>query len=72
MEDLIFIFVLLSQGFFVSNIFLQELSLNGMGLSSVPDSVWGAEEILKLDLSRNIIEDLPKEFSSCSSLQVTH
>lgn len=50
----------------------QELSLSGLGLSSVPASVWGADEILKVDLSKNAIEELPNEFSSCSSLQVVN
>ncbi|MQL88629.1 hypothetical protein Taro_021200 [Colocasia esculenta] len=47
----------------------KELSLCGLGLSSVPVSVWEGDDIVKVDLSRNTIEELPSELSSCSSLQ---
>ncbi|XVF78281.1 hypothetical protein PTKIN_Ptkin14bG0119100 [Pterospermum kingtungense] len=48
----------------------KELSLEGMGLSAVPSEVWEAGEIVKVNLSRNSIQELPVELSSCSSLQI--
>ncbi|KAI3964622.1 hypothetical protein MKX01_020439 [Papaver californicum] len=47
----------------------KELSLTGLGLVSVPPSVWESSDIVKVDLSRNSIQGLPDELSSCSSLQ---
>ncbi|KAK9269170.1 hypothetical protein L1049_000939 [Liquidambar formosana] len=47
----------------------KELSLEGLGLSAVPSEVWESREIIKVDLSRNSIEELPVELSSCVSLQ---
>ena len=48
----------------------QELSLEGLSLSAVPSEVWESGEIIKVDLSRNAIQELPVELSSCISLQV--
>lgn len=48
----------------------QELSLEGMGLSAVPAQVWESSEIVKVDLSRNSIQELPPELTSCVCLQV--
>lgn len=50
--------------------FIQELSLEGMDLSVVPAKVWESGEMIKVDLSRNSIQELPVELSSCTSLQV--
>ncbi|XP_071736613.1 plant intracellular Ras-group-related LRR protein 6 [Rutidosis leptorrhynchoides] len=47
----------------------KELSLGGHGLSVVPPQVWETNDITKLDLSKNSIEDLPAQFSSCVSLE---
>ncbi|KAD4178959.1 hypothetical protein E3N88_27550 [Mikania micrantha] len=47
----------------------KELSLGGHGLSIVPPQVWETSDITKVDLSRNSIEDLPIQFSSCASLE---
>ncbi|OMO80314.1 hypothetical protein CCACVL1_13033 [Corchorus capsularis] len=47
----------------------KELSLEGMGLSVVPPEVWESGEIIKVNLSRNSIQELPDELSSCLSLQ---
>ncbi|KAJ0101864.1 hypothetical protein Patl1_04608 [Pistacia atlantica] len=47
----------------------KELSLEGINLSAVPSEVWESGEIIKLDLSRNSIQELPPELSSCVSLQ---
>ncbi|CAK9183033.1 unnamed protein product [Ilex paraguariensis] len=47
----------------------KELSLAGLGLSAVPSDVWESSEIKKVDLSRNLIEELPVELSSCVSLE---
>ncbi|KAA3486731.1 plant intracellular Ras-group-related LRR protein 6-like [Gossypium australe] len=47
----------------------KELSLEGMGLSVVPSEAWESGEIIKLNLSKNSIQELPVELSSCSSLQ---
>ncbi|GAB4851987.1 Plant intracellular Ras-group- LRR protein 6 [Ancistrocladus abbreviatus] len=52
------------------SIISKELSLGGMGLSAVPSEAWESSEIMKLDLSKNSIEELPIELSSCTSLQV--
>lgn len=41
-----------------------------MNLSAVPSEVWESGEIIKLDLSRNSIQELPPELSSCVSLRV--
>ena len=48
----------------------QELSLEGLSLSAVPSEVWESGEVIKVDLSRNAIQELPVELSSCISLQV--
>lgn len=48
----------------------KELSLGGMGLAAVPSEVCASDEIKKVDLSRNSIEELPIALSSCSSLEV--
>ncbi|XP_050218364.1 plant intracellular Ras-group-related LRR protein 6 [Mercurialis annua] len=47
----------------------KELSLAGLDLSAVPSQVWESSEIVKVDLSRNSIQELPVELSSCISLQ---
>ncbi|XWS11066.1 hypothetical protein CRYUN_Cryun38cG0051700 [Craigia yunnanensis] len=47
----------------------KELSLEGMVLSAVPSEVWESGEIIKVNLSRNSIQELPVELSSCVSLQ---
>ncbi|KAK6229469.1 hypothetical protein QUC31_002041 [Theobroma cacao] len=47
----------------------KELSLEGMGLSVVPSEVWESGEIIKVNLSRNSIQELPIELSSCLALQ---
>uniref|UniRef100_A0A2N9IE65 Uncharacterized protein n=1 Tax=Fagus sylvatica TaxID=28930 RepID=A0A2N9IE65_FAGSY len=46
-----------------------ELSLEGLGLSAVPSEVWESGEVIKVNLSRNAIQELPVELSSCISLQ---
>ncbi|XP_050247477.1 plant intracellular Ras-group-related LRR protein 6 isoform X3 [Quercus robur] len=48
----------------------KELSLEGLSLSAVPSEVWESGEIIKVDLSRNAIQELPVELSSCISLQI--
>ncbi|XWS11064.1 hypothetical protein CRYUN_Cryun38cG0051500 [Craigia yunnanensis] len=48
----------------------KELSLEGMVLSAVPSEVWESGEIIKVNLSRNSIQELPVELSSCVSLQI--
>ncbi|XP_010935651.1 plant intracellular Ras-group-related LRR protein 6 isoform X1 [Elaeis guineensis] len=48
----------------------KELNLNGLGLTCVPPAVWETDEVVKVDLSRNSIEELPNELSTCSSIQV--
>ncbi|TXG73747.1 hypothetical protein EZV62_002326 [Acer yangbiense] len=45
-----------------------ELSLEGMNLSAFPSEAWESADIIKLNLSRNSIEELPLELSSCVSL----
>ncbi|KAJ0801677.1 putative leucine-rich repeat domain superfamily [Helianthus annuus] len=47
----------------------KELSLGGHGLSDVPPQVWETTDITKVDLSRNSIEALPVQLSSCASLE---
>ncbi|KAM0906573.1 hypothetical protein ACQ4PT_016705 [Festuca glaucescens] len=47
----------------------KELNLSGLGATSVPPAAWETSDVLKLDLSKNSIEDLPNELSLCSSLQ---
>ncbi len=49
----------------------QELDLSGLGVTSVPPAAWETNDVMKLDLSKNSIEDLPNELSLCSSLQVS-
>jgi hypothetical protein len=46
--------------------------MGGLGLSAIPPEVWESEEVIKLDLSKNSIQELPVELSSCVSLQVKH
>ncbi|XP_015580482.2 plant intracellular Ras-group-related LRR protein 6 isoform X3 [Ricinus communis] len=48
----------------------KELFLVGLGLSAVPSEVWESGEIVKVDLSKNSIQELPVELSSCVSLQI--
>ncbi|GAB2277939.1 Plant intracellular Ras-group- LRR protein 6 [Dionaea muscipula] len=48
----------------------KELSLGGMGLNAVPSEAWASSEITRINLSKNSIEDLPVELSSCTSLEV--
>ncbi|XP_074264085.1 plant intracellular Ras-group-related LRR protein 6 isoform X1 [Silene latifolia] len=48
----------------------KELSLAGMGLIAVPPEVCESNEITKVDLSKNSIEELPVTLSACSSLEV--
>ncbi|RXH83107.1 hypothetical protein DVH24_003605 [Malus domestica] len=48
-----------------------ELSMEGVGLSAVPSEVWESTELIKVDLSRNSIQELPVELSSCINLQCT-
>lgn len=50
--------------------YFQELSMEALGLSSVPSEVWESSEVIKVDLTRNSIEELPIELSSCTHLQV--
>lgn len=47
----------------------KELSLGGHGLNDVPPQVWETSGITKVDLSKNSIEVLPVELSSCASLE---
>jgi len=47
----------------------KELSLVGLGFSAIPPEVWESGEVTKFDLSKNSIEELPVELSSCSSLE---
>ncbi|CAL5405825.1 unnamed protein product [Camellia sinensis] len=47
----------------------KELSLGGLGLSAVPSEVCESREVTKVDLSKNSIEELPAELSSCVSLE---
>ncbi|KAM0997759.1 hypothetical protein ACFX2C_007609 [Malus domestica] len=47
----------------------KELSMEGVGLSAVPSEVWESTELIKVDLSRNSIQELPVELSSCINLQ---
>jgi len=47
----------------------KELDLSGLGVTSVPAAAWETSDVVKLDLSKNSIEDLPNELSLCSSLQ---
>lgn len=49
----------------------QELSLEGLNLSAIPSEVWESGEIMKVNLSKNSIEELPAQLSSSVSLQVT-
>lgn len=44
--------------------------MEGLSLSAVPSEVWESGEVIKVDLSRNAIQELPVELSSCISLQV--
>ncbi|CAN1243214.1 Plant intracellular Ras-group-related LRR protein 6 [Linum perenne] len=48
----------------------KDLSLEGLGLSDVPSKAWESGEIVKLDLSRNSIQELPVELSTCASIQI--
>ncbi|KMZ66890.1 hypothetical protein ZOSMA_283G00130 [Zostera marina] len=47
----------------------KELSLSGLKLESVPSTAWESYEIVKIDLSMNLIEILPEELSFCSKLE---
>lgn len=44
--------------------------MEGQGLTDVPSELCKVGEIIKVDLSRNSIEELPVELSFCVSLQV--
>lgn len=44
--------------------------MEGLGLTAVPSEVWESSEVTKVDLSRNSIQELPVELSSCVCLQV--
>jgi hypothetical protein len=58
-----FLFLFFSLNELVPTLLLyQELDLSGLGVTS---------DVVKLDLSKNSIEDLPNELSLCSSLQVS-
>lgn len=46
--------------------------MEGVGLSAVPSEVWESTELIKVDLSRNSIQELPVELSSCINLQVKY
>lgn len=48
----------------------KELSVAGLGLIAVPSEAWESSGVTKLDLSKNSIEVLPAELSSCLSLEV--
>ncbi|KAF3442133.1 hypothetical protein FNV43_RR16049 [Rhamnella rubrinervis] len=47
----------------------KELCLEGLGLTAVPSEVWESGEVIKVDLSKNSIQELPVELSSCSTLE---
>ncbi|XP_071905299.1 plant intracellular Ras-group-related LRR protein 6-like isoform X5 [Coffea arabica] len=47
----------------------KEISLEGLGLNVVPSEAWKSSDIIKVNLSKNAIEELPVEFSSCISLE---
>ncbi|KAL6591313.1 hypothetical protein ACP70R_049816 [Stipagrostis hirtigluma subsp. patula] len=47
----------------------KELVLSGLAVTSVPPAAWETSDVVKLDLSKNSIENLPDELSLCSSLQ---
>ncbi|XP_019051523.1 PREDICTED: plant intracellular Ras-group-related LRR protein 6 isoform X2 [Nelumbo nucifera] len=47
----------------------KELSLGGLALTAIPSAVWESGEILKVDLSRNSIQEIPNELSLCTSLE---
>ncbi|KAF6155805.1 hypothetical protein GIB67_039136 [Kingdonia uniflora] len=52
-----------------SSVSSKELSLSGLSLNTVPPAVWETSEIVKVDLSRNSIQELPNELSTCIFLQ---
>jgi len=67
-----FLFLFFSLNELVPTLLLyQELDLSGLGVTSVPAAAWETSDVVKLDLSKNSIEDLPNELSLCSSLQVS-
>ena len=45
--------------------------MEGLGLNVVPSEAWKSSDIIKVNLSKNAIEELPVEFSSCISLEVS-
>ncbi|KAI5662612.1 hypothetical protein M9H77_21935 [Catharanthus roseus] len=47
----------------------KELALTGLNLNIVPPEAWKSSQITKLDLSRNAIDELPVELSSCVYLE---
>ncbi|KAK4484889.1 hypothetical protein RD792_007490 [Penstemon davidsonii] len=47
----------------------KELSLSGLGLDVVPSDIWKSPDVIKVDLSRNSIKELPCELRSCTSLE---
>ncbi|KAL3820954.1 hypothetical protein ACJIZ3_006859 [Penstemon smallii] len=47
----------------------KELSLSGLGLDVVPSDIWKSPDVIKVDLSKNSIKELPCELRSCTSLE---
>nr|GMD84083.1 plant intracellular Ras-group-related LRR protein 6 isoform X1 [Ipomoea batatas] len=47
----------------------KEISLGKLGLTAVPSDVWESNDITKVDLSGNSIEELPVELCSCVALE---
>ncbi|VFQ90332.1 unnamed protein product [Cuscuta campestris] len=47
----------------------KEISLGKLGLTTIPSDVWEYNDITKVDLSENSIEELPMELTSCVSLE---
>lgn len=45
--------------------------MEGMSLTTVPPEAWGSSDLVKLNLSKNAIVQLPPDLTLCSSLQVT-
>ncbi|KAG0458609.1 hypothetical protein HPP92_021737 [Vanilla planifolia] len=48
----------------------RDLCLSGLGLTTIPSTIWETNEVAKVDLSRNAISELPDMLRTCSSLQV--
>lgn len=51
---------------------LEEISLAGNALTSVPAALWDCTKLRKLDLSNNLLKELPEEMNSLQQLQVRH